>query len=166
MVFDDATLVEMLRRSYVACDGLWFVKAEEAHDLATAFDLDERVWEVMPKIQARKARELLSIEGGGLAELGQCFALKLASEGHEFEVLGPADGELVVQVTRCQWRAVLERAGRGHLGREIAHRVCANEGAAWAREFSDEISFTLDGNMCEGACACRYVFTQAQGERK
>ncbi len=60
---ENQALVEYLRRSYTAVDGLWFVMVEEAHDFDHALALDERVWQILPKIQARKAREVLGITG-------------------------------------------------------------------------------------------------------
>ncbi|MCD6359729.1 MAG: L-2-amino-thiazoline-4-carboxylic acid hydrolase [Armatimonadetes bacterium] len=157
MTFDDALLVEMLRRSYLACDGLWFVNAEETWGLAAAFDLDDAVWEVMPKIQARKARELLGVTGNELEDLARCYSLKLAAEGYRID-LAERDAEIEFTITSCPWRAALQRARRTHLGPEIARRICAAEGLGWAREFGENIAFQLDDTMCEGAGACRFVF--------
>jgi len=155
--FDDATLVEMLRRSYLACDGLWFVKAEERYGLAAAFDLDDAVWEVMPKLQARKARELLGVEGDSLADLARCYALKFTAEGYEITIT-ERDAGMEIAVTSCPWRAALQRAERAHLGPDIARRICTTEGLGWAREFGDDISFELAASMCAGAKACRFLF--------
>ena len=63
MESDDRALVEYLRRAYHAVDGLWFMIVEEAHDFDHALELDERVWAVLAKIQARKAREVTGCSG-------------------------------------------------------------------------------------------------------
>jgi len=49
----DKQIVEYFKRSYTAVDGLWFMKVEEIYGFDTALDIDEEVWKVMPKIQAR-----------------------------------------------------------------------------------------------------------------
>ena len=162
MSFDDAMLVEMLRRSYFACDGLWFVKIEDRRGLEEALQLDDQVWAVMPKIQARKARELLGIEGSSLADLQQCIALKFVAEGHEISVRRDGDRELEVAITRCPWREALERSGRTGLGPEIARRICEPEAAGWAAEFGEDIALEMAESICEGGSACRLLFRRRE----
>ena len=43
-------VVEYLRRSYQAVDGLWFMKVEEALGFEAALEADRRVWEILAKI--------------------------------------------------------------------------------------------------------------------
>ncbi len=151
-------IIEMLRRSYFAVDGLWFVMIEEDDGPARAMELDERVWRVMPKIQARKARQLLGCDGDSPADVVRCMALKFAAEGHEHEVRVTSPDEAEIVGTECPWREALESAGRVHLGPEIADRVCATEGAMWASEFGADIEFRLAEAICHGGECCRFVF--------
>ncbi len=136
----DQALIEYLRRSYTAVDGLWFVMVEEAHDFDHALALDERVWQILPKIQARKAREVLGITGNSLAELTACFRLKLEADGHMFRVDEVPDGVVFV-VTRCQWRELLRASGREHLEERISSVIWPTELAGWCAEFGDEFEF-------------------------
>jgi len=156
-------IVEMLRRSYFAVDGLWYVMVEEEFGPDMAMELDERVWQVMPKIQARKARELIDCQDDSPAALVRCMALKFAAEGHDYVVRIPAPGEAEIVIRRCPWREVLESSGRTHLGPEIADRICATEGATWAAEFGDGIDFAMTEAICHGADRCRFVFRRAHG---
>lgn len=151
-------IVEMLRRSYFAVDGLWFVMLEEEDGPERAMELDERVWSVMPKIQARKARELLEIEGRGPMDVVRAMALKFAAEGHEFTVSGanPEAPEIVVK--HCPWREALQSSDRMHLAGEIADRICATEGRTWAAELGDGVEFELATARCHGDPRCRFVF--------
>ena len=158
MDFDGEKLVEMLRRSYTAVDGLWFVMAEEMLDPEQALELDERVWRVMPKLQARKARQLLRLRGSSLAELAQCFALKLSAEGHHFEVSRAGPDKLETVITECPWLKLLERSDRLHMADTIAQHICVTEGRTWASEFSEGIRFSLEASMCAGDESCRFVF--------
>ncbi len=141
----DKALVEYLRRSYTAVDGLWFVTVEEAHGFEHALALDEKVWQIVPKIQARKAREVLGITGNSIADLTACFSLKLRADGHLFRVDEVPDGVVFV-VTHCQWRELLRKSGREHLEKQISSVIWPAELAEWCREFGDEFEFDyVDG---------------------
>jgi len=156
--FSDVQIADFLRRSYFVVDGLWFVKTEEAHGSDSAMDLDESVWEIMAKVQARKAKSLLGIERGTLADLGQAFQLKLASEGHDFEAQ-TLDKQVRINVRECPWFEILKSSGRTHLAETIADRICAREYAGWAREFGDDITVSFERRLCVDGCdACCIVF--------
>ena len=155
--FSAGQLVELLRRSYLAVDGLWFVMCEQRAGLEAALDLDEQVWQVMPKLQARKAREVLGLSGNTPAELARAVGLKLAAEGHEFASEVSA-AQVVVTITGCPWRAALEKAQRLALAPAIARRICQAEGDGWAAEFGGEYEFTLAACQCAQDEACRFVY--------
>ncbi len=151
---------EMLQRSYFAVDGLWFVMAEEQFGREKALELDEKVWQVMAKIQARKARELLEIDGDSPAELARCIALKFEAEGHDYHVKIENKDAAEIVITQCPWRDALLSSDRAELGPAIARRICAHEGAGWAAEFSPRIKFELTETLCEGAERCCLRFRQ------
>ena len=152
-------IAQLLRRSYMAVDGLWFVMAEQRHGYDAALKLDEDVWKVMPKIQARKAREVLGVEGNELADLARCLGLKLAAEGHQFEIQIDED-QLEMRIVHCVWREVFEKAQRLHIAKDIARNICLNEGAGWAAEFQAQFSFDFDCSLCGGGDCCRFVFSR------
>lgn len=157
-------IIDMLRRSYFAVDGLWFVMLEEADGLERALEVDEQVWRVMPKIQARKARELMRADGNTPGALARCMALKFAAEGHRYDISFKNPGAAEIVISRCPWRDILEDSGREHLGPKIADRICATEAAAWAAEFSPEDGPAIRAEMTEAIChgggCCRLVFSQ------
>lgn len=155
--FTEGQLVEMLRRSYLTVDGLWFVMCEQALGFETALDLDERVWHVMPKIQARKAREVLRLTGNTPPELARAVGLKLAAEGHDFGAEVTATG-VAVTITGCPWRAALEKAQRLDLASRIARRICQAEGDGWAAEFGGEYEFAMESCQCEADTSCRFAY--------
>jgi predicted ArsR family transcriptional regulator len=159
---DDAVLVEFLRRSYQAVDGLWFVMVEEALDFGAALDMDRRVWEVLAKIQARKARELLGIEGHTPEELERGFSMKLRADAYAFES-AVVDGGVSITITECPWLRILQRANRDHLAASIADVMCPTEGEAWAREFGDAYTFEVPEKACCGATSCRMRFQPKAG---
>lgn len=157
MTYDSAQIIAMLRRSYGAVDGLWFVKCEERLGYAAALELDDEVWQVMPKLQARKARELLGLTGNTLDELGQALGLKFAAEGQQFEVhLTPE--RLEVRVTACPWHDVLVQSGRLHIAGDVARIICTNEARGWAAEFGQEAAFDFARTKCAGGDCCCFAF--------
>ena len=156
--FTDAQIADFLRRSYFVVDGLWFVKTEEAHGIQEAMELDEAVWDVMCKVQARKAKSLLAIENGGPAELGRAFQLKFVAEGYAFDAdIREEEARLTVRV--CPWFEILRSSNRTHIAEVIADRICAREYAGWAREFGPGIEVVFERRLCvEGCETCSIVF--------
>ena len=151
-------LVRYLRRCYQAVDGLWFMLAEEAGDFEQALELDRRVWEVLAKIQARQAREVLGCPGYSPQDLARCLELKLVADGHDFELtVEPA--EVQVTVRACPWLELLRKSGRDHLALRVAQTICPLEGEVWCREFGGEYDFEMPQMACAGASEClmRYV---------
>ena len=55
---DDKETIRYLKRSYSAVDGLWFMKVEDSFDFDKALEIDNQVWKVVPKIQARFLKTL------------------------------------------------------------------------------------------------------------
>ena len=159
-VFDDRSLIEFLRRSYFVTDGLWFVKVEEAHGYDDAIRLDEHVWEVVPKIQARKAVEILKLKGDSLAEMALCLELKFASEGHAYRVAENSADRVVVEITECPWLEALRKSGRGGLALDVCNRICLREAVVWAAEFDTELSVEFEERLSDGGSMCRLVFSR------
>ncbi len=160
---DPGVLVEYLRRSYFVVDGLWFVKTEEAHSFEHALDLDEQVWKVLAKIQARKARDLLGVEGTSLTDFLRVLTVKLEAEqyGYEVEECGP--DRLRLRVDGCPWYDLLEKSGRGHLGPQIADHICRTELEIWGETFDPEIRFELKDQQCRGDAGCVWEWRMAYG---
>jgi len=156
-VDEDKALVEYLRRSYTAVDGLWFMIVEEAYGFEQALALDEKIWQILPKIQARKAREVLGITGNSLADLAACFSLKLRADGHEFILQQRADS-LEFTIHRCAWLELLRASGREHLAEQISGRICPTECRVWCEEFGGEFEFEIPQSLCHGDEVCQIVF--------
>ena len=144
-------LIQYLRRSYTAVDGLWFVMIEDDHGLDMALDFDEKVWKVMGKIQAREAGRLAGRTGEPLRDLRHALALKFQAEDYEHQVDETDDG-FVFRITRCPWYEILKRADREHLAPVLSQRICVNEYQAWAKEFSCHIK--IEKGPCIGAPEC------------
>ena len=157
MPIDESIMVQYLRRSYQAVDGLWFMKLEEATHFEEALEMDRRVWEVLAKIQAREARRLLQQPGNSVEELARCLQLKFAADGHGFEVEQTAEGLRVV-IQECPWAKLLRNSGREELGARIAREICTAEGRVWCMEFGGQYRFEMPEMACGGADHCEMRF--------
>lgn len=156
-MLDDRTISEYLRRSYFAVDGLWFMKIEETLAFDEALRLDVEVWRILGKIQARKARELLGIEGGTVADLFAALQLKWAAEEYASRIVSQTPNRIEVEITACPWIELLRKSGREEWAGRVADAICNTEYAAWAREFDPGITITLPGRMCDGCATCRLI---------
>ena len=157
----DKQIAEYFHRSYTAVDGLWYMKVEEQYGFDVALDIDNEVWKVFPKMQARKLKEMAKL-GNGIEALYECLATKLALEGHEFkaEWIGNGSGFRVV-IDRCSWLDIMARSGREALSPKIGRRICTTEYSVWASEFGDNIRLEpQECRICEGAETCILQFSQ------
>ena len=151
---------EYFHRSYTAVDGLWFMKIEEQLGFEAALKIDEAVWRILPKIQARMLKGMMGLERD-LAGLQAALSERLAMEGYEFEMRQREDC-LEVTVSRCPWNQIMVKCGRGHLSEQVSDVICMVENEAWANEFSggdgEEICFVREARLCRGEEGCRLLF--------
>lgn len=152
----DRQVAEYFHRSYKAVDGLWFVKVEQRLGFDAALDIDDEVWAVMPKIQARKLQELTGLRNG-LDALRACFTTKLVIEGFEFAEAADGDG-FAVTLTRCPWYDLLLKSNRAHLAATIGDRICTTEYSTWASEFGKDLRFESGERICRGCATCTLRF--------
>jgi hypothetical protein len=156
---NDKQVIEYFKKSYTSVDGLWFMKSEEKSDFDSALQIDARVWEVMPKIQARMLKPL-SNSDNQLKNLMECLTTKLALEDFLFKVEDNTDsGNFVVVIDSCPWHNLTLKSKRENLSAEIGSLVCKNEYGVWAKEFGNDIIFQLDGQICAGAEKCILRFS-------
>ena len=150
-------LTDYLRRAYHAVDGLWFMKVEEAHGFEDALETDRRVWEVLAKIQARQARQLLQVTGNGPADLAECFTLKLTADGHRFTVTVTPES-VTFTIHECPWQELLKKSDRQDLAARLAQTICPTEGRVWCQEFAAQCEFSMPRMACQGVEGCEMRF--------
>jgi predicted ArsR family transcriptional regulator len=147
---------EYFHRSYTAVDGLWFMKAEEKYGFEAALELDEAVWRVLPKIQARMIKAMMAIESD-IDGLEEAIATRLKLEGFIFEIAKAEDG-FVVAISRCPWHDLMVKSGREHLSERVSEIICRVENSVWASEFG-EAQFEREKRICQGAERCLMRFS-------
>jgi hypothetical protein len=143
------------RRSYTAADGLWFMMVEEKYGFEAALELDEAVWKVLPKIQARAMKAMLNLDCG-LEGLEKALSARLALEGFDFDLVRE-ESSLRVIIRRCPWHDLLVKSRREKISQKVSDVICRVENTTWASEFADggsEIGWERAERICRGADRC------------
>ena len=157
----DRQIAEFWHRSYVSVDGLWFMKVEERYGFDAALDIDDEVWKVFPKIQARMLKSMLGVDKG-IDALFKCLTTKLSLEGFTFRAERAGDGGgFKIVVSKCPWHDAMLKSGREELSGEVGTLICNTENLAWASEFGEDITFELGNQICKGSASCILKFSSA-----
>ena len=156
---NDKQIADYMYRCFTAVDGLWFMKLEEKYGFDTALEIDNDVWKVMPKIQARMLKSM-GKPSNGLEALLDCFTFKLRVEGFTFETekMENKRGFRVI-IEKCPWHDMLVNAGRENVSAKIGTIICNTDGSAWASEFGDDIKFEIESQLCSGSKLCIMKFS-------
>jgi len=156
---NDKQISEFYHRSYTSVDGLWFMKVEEKYGFDVALEIDNEVWKVLPKIQARMLKSIGNIEDG-LEAFFECLTTKLVLDGLTFrtEKIGKGSG-FIVTIDKCPWYDLMVKSKREHLSGKVGSRICNTEYSVWASEFHDSIRFELQSQICKGSESCRLQFS-------
>jgi Family of unknown function (DUF6125)/L-2-amino-thiazoline-4-carboxylic acid hydrolase len=151
-------IAEYFHRSYTTVDGLWFMKVEGKYGFEAALDLDNEVWKVFPKMQARLLKSL-GKTGDGIEALFACLTTKLTLEGFKFkaEKIGNR-GDFKITINECPWHNLMIKSGREKLSGEVGTLICNIEYSVWASEFAPNIRFELEQQICRGSQSCILQF--------
>jgi hypothetical protein len=158
MELSDSEVADYFRRSYTAADGLWFLKVEERYGFENALQIDEEVWKVLPKIQARMIKDMADLESG-IDGLLRGIDTRLRLEGFSFQA-ERGEGMFSIIVSRCPWHDLMINSGREQLSGRVGELICQAENSTWAREFGD-IGFQCSSCICRGDAVCRLLFKEA-----
>lgn len=127
------------------------MKAEEIFGFEAALKLDEAVWKVLPKIQARAIKSMAGLENG-IEGLYDGITTRLALEGFEF-VAEKEDAGFKVLVKRCPWHDLMKKSGREELSEAVSNIICDVENTTWAHEFG-VARFDREARICNGSERC------------
>ena len=156
---DDKQIAEFYYRSYTAADGLWFMKIEDKDGFDVALEIDNEVWKIMPKIQARMLKPLVKTENA-MEALMECVTTRLRLEGFGHQAENTENNSsFKIIVNRCPWRDLIVKSGRGNLSEKIGTTICNTVYSAWASEFDNNITFELQRQMCQGSETCMFRFS-------
>ncbi len=145
-------VTEYFNRSFKAVDGLWFMKVEEKYGFEAALGLDNEVWKVMPKIQARMIKSFLGL-GNGLGALFESLVTKLELEEFKFKVEKNENG-FRLTIIDCPWHNLMIKSGRENLSRLVGKKICNTEYTVWSSEFGKTIRFIFKSQKCGESDRC------------
>ena len=147
IALSDSQIASFWHNSYTRVDGLWCVKVEEKYGFDVALSIDNEVWKVLPKIQARMLKTMGGT-GDGLEGLFNCLTTKLKLEGFDYETRRDSDNTgFKIIMKRCPWHDVMVKSGRIALSGKVGSLICNTEYSAWASEFGRDINFKLEEQM-------------------
>jgi predicted ArsR family transcriptional regulator len=152
-------IAEYFHRSYSAVDGLWFVKIEGKYGFDVALDIDNEVWKVFPKIQARLLKSMGKL-GDGMDALYDALTTRLKLEGFAFDTEKKENGFRII-INECPWHNLMVKSKREALSGKVGTRICNTENRAWAAEFGPDIKFELKHQICTGSESCILQFHSA-----
>lgn len=162
----DEQKAEYFRRSYTAADGLWFMMVEEKYGFEASLQLDEAVWKVLPKIQARTIKAMMKLNSG-LEGLQEAVSARLHLEGFDYDLKRQENGFEVI-VKKCPWHDLMIRSGRLELSEKVGELICRVENSAWSQEFKEidadlgEIRFEREDRICKGSSRCILRFCRQE----
>jgi len=153
----EKNIAAYFQRSYTAVDGLWFMKTEENEGFEKTLDMDNEVWKIMPKIQARTLKSFTGLEHG-MDALFECLTTKLTIEGHLFTTKRLDDGGFMIIIEECPWYSLMIKSNRKEIAGRVGARICRTEYAVWANEFGGNITFEMNEFLCSGDKNCILKF--------
>ena len=83
-------LIKMYSQNWMTLDGLWFSGMEEKYGLDTALEFDVRMWQIGSMIEAKRIKNVLNLEKGGLYIIIKTinFMTWAPSFGYEYTISG------------------------------------------------------------------------------
>lgn len=153
---DTRILSEYFKRCFLAVDGLWFMMVEKADSFEKALEIDKKVWQILPKIQAGKIKELFEMEGTNEEHLVKALKFKLDTEDFVSE-LHAEDRQIEITINECPWLALLKKSKREHLAEKIGDAVCSTEYRVFAAEFVGTVDLEVRSRRCSGDRVCSFV---------
>ncbi len=157
MLLNDEQRIQYLERSYNAVDGLWFMKVEELFGFDKALEIDNQVWNVLPKIQARFLKTVLK-QDTGIETLKTCFTEKLLLDNFKFTSTSSGK-DIWFIITECPWHNTMIKSRREDLSSKVGEIICNTEYSVWSCEFGDKIKHKIGSRICSGEDSCIVHFT-------
>lgn len=152
---DGEIITQYFKRSYFALDGLWFVVVEKNSSLKKALKIDEQVWRVLPKIQARKVRKLLNLKENTVQNFVKALEVKLKAENYQYKKK-ITEENLHLLIKKCPWHQIIRKSGREHV---LPNNICRIDFQTWGDEFHLGLKVKIGTHICGGDANCEIHFT-------
>ena len=120
-------------RNLWAVDGLYFLGIEESFGTKAATEIDQKVWEVMGKIEARRLKKFFDIKKKDL--MSMIKALRFTSWALDLE-----DKEITVEKDRAIVRNIRCRVQNTRIRKGLGEFPCKNVRWGFLKAFAHEFS--------------------------
>lgn len=120
-------------RNLWAVDGLYFLGIEETFGTNAATTIDQHVWEVMGKIEARKLKEFLNITGNDLSSM--MTALQYSTWALDLE-----DKEIIMKKNQAIIRNVNCRVQNTRMKKGLSEFTCKPVRLGFLKAFAKEFN--------------------------
>ncbi|MEM4258368.1 MAG: DUF6125 family protein [Candidatus Thermoplasmatota archaeon] len=120
-------------RNLWAVDGLYYLGIEEKWGTAEATTIDEHVWKVMGKIEARKLKEFFHLQGSDVKSM--MHALQYSSWALDLE-----DKEIIIEENRAVIRNTYCRVQTTRLKKGLSEFACKPVRLGFLKAFAAEFN--------------------------
>ena len=130
-------------RNMWAVDGLYYLGIEEKRGTEEATEVDRRVWEVMGKIEAKKLKKFLNIQGNDIPSMMK--ALQYSGWALDLE-----DKEVIVEENRGIIRNVKCRVQNTRISKGLVEFGCKPVRWGFLKSFAKEFNpdIIVNCNVC------------------
>jgi hypothetical protein len=138
-----ADLLFLQLRNMWSVDGLYFIGIEERFGGKGATDVDRNVWEVMGKIEARRLRKIMGIQGDDIPTMMK--ALRISSWALDLE-----EKEIIIEEDRAILRNPSCRVQKTRLKKDLGEFPCKFVRWDYLKNFAKEFNENIDVscNIC------------------
>lgn len=182
-MFNKNDSLQYLYNNFIKVDGLWFVKLEELLGFEKALEIDKKVWEILPKLQARFIKNRLQdklLKPGAKTMTKDCIydspgsnckslkkdfkllydslKLKLNLDNFKFRII-KNKLRINVIIDYCPWHNNMIKSHRENKSYMIGKTICNTEYYTFAREFIKNIDFKITEQICNSDSFCKFNFT-------
>jgi len=127
---------------------------EKNFSLKEALRIDEKVWRVLPKIQAREVRKLFDLQENTFQNFLKALRVKLEAEDYQYQEK-VINGNLHLLVKKCPWYEIIKKSSREHL---VPNDICRIDFQTWADEFHLNLKVKINSCLCGGKPNCNIWF--------
>ena len=110
---DLINVIKMFSKNWLTVDGLWFQLVEDKYGLEAALDLDLKMWQRVALIEARRIKNDMGIERGGVKGVLKALRFMSFDPSMPFEYSIEESGEGYMWVPNCRPQEGRMRTGRG-----------------------------------------------------
>ncbi len=124
-------------RNMWAVDGLYYLGIEEKFGTKAATEIDQKVWKIMGKIEARKLKELLAIKGDDIPSMMK--ALQYSGWAMDLE-----DKEIIIENDRGIIRNVKCRVQNTRIKKGLNEFGCKTVRWGFLKSFAKEFNLNIE----------------------